>query len=100
VARSLQQHDDVQATLDGIARRGGDQACEHLLDRAPPGGAHRRVHRRAAPGPWTPPSRSSQGPGLKSVRLSDLATERRWQRFTRRAKELGVGSMLSVQRFV
>jgi GAF domain-containing protein len=49
---------------------------------------------------------SGQGPCLdslfdqKTVRLSDLATEHRWPGFTGRARELGVGSMLSVQLFV
>jgi transcriptional regulator with GAF, ATPase, and Fis domain len=44
-----------------------------------------------------------QGPCLdtlyheKTVRLSDLTTERRWPEFTCRARELGVGSMLAVQ---
>lgn len=36
----------------------------------------------------------------ETVRLSDLGTERRWPKFTARAVELGVGSMLSVQMFV
>jgi GAF domain-containing protein len=49
---------------------------------------------------------TGQGPCLdslyheKTVRLSDLATERRWPRFIARARELGVGSMLAVQLFV
>jgi GAF domain-containing protein len=46
---------------------------------------------------------TGQGPCLSSlyeehtVRLSNIATERRWPRFTARAAELGVGSMLSFQ---
>jgi GAF domain-containing protein len=49
---------------------------------------------------------SGQGPCLdslyyeKTVRLPDLDTEWRWPRFIRRARELGVGSMLAVQLFV
>jgi GAF domain-containing protein len=49
---------------------------------------------------------SRQGPCLdslfdeKTVRLSDLTTEHRWPDFIGRARELGVGSMLSVQLFV
>ena len=36
----------------------------------------------------------------ETVRLSDLRTEPRWPKFTARARELGVGSMLAVQLFV
>ncbi len=49
---------------------------------------------------------SRQGPCLESlydqrtVRLSNLTTERRWPQFVLRARELGVGSMLAVQLFV
>ncbi|HEX8095628.1 GAF and ANTAR domain-containing protein [Jatrophihabitans sp.] len=49
---------------------------------------------------------SGQGPCLDTlyeqdtVRLSDLNAEQRWPKFTGRARELGVGSMLSVQLFV
>jgi GAF domain-containing protein len=49
---------------------------------------------------------SGQGPCLDAlygeitVRLPDLATDQRWPKFTARARELGVGSMLAVQLFV
>ena len=49
---------------------------------------------------------TGQGPCLDAlyheviVRLPDLSTEQRWPRFTVRASELGVGSMLAVQLFV
>ena len=36
----------------------------------------------------------------RTVRLSDMTAEQRWPRFTARAAELGVGSMLSFQLFV
>ena len=36
----------------------------------------------------------------QTARLSDLTTEQRWPKFTARARELGVGSMLAVQLFV
>jgi hypothetical protein len=38
--------------------------------------------------------------GHRTVRLPDLATERRWPRFAERARKLGVGSVLAVQLFV
>jgi transcriptional regulator with GAF, ATPase, and Fis domain len=49
---------------------------------------------------------TGEGPCLSSlyqqrtVRLSDMAAETRWPRFTVRAAELGVGSMLSFQMYV
>jgi transcriptional regulator with GAF, ATPase, and Fis domain len=49
---------------------------------------------------------TGEGPCLSSlyqqrtVRLSNMATETRWPRFTVRAAELGVGSMLSFQMYV
>ncbi|HEY8719959.1 GAF and ANTAR domain-containing protein [Pengzhenrongella sp.] len=49
---------------------------------------------------------TGEGPCLDSlfehrtVRLSDLRTEERWPEFTRRALDLGVGSMLAVQLYV
>lgn len=49
---------------------------------------------------------TGEGPCLSSlyqqrtVRLSNMATETRWPRFTLRAVELGVGSMLSFQLYV
>lgn len=49
---------------------------------------------------------TGQGPCLdtlhqqRTVRLTDLSTERRWPAFTRRVRELGIGSMLAVQLYV
>ena len=49
---------------------------------------------------------SGEGPCLstlydsRTVRASDLATEKRWPEFSKRAHALGVGSMLSIQLYV
>lgn len=111
LARGLQQHHDVDRTLQGIveAAVGTVPGAQHasisaILRR-------REVRTRAA---TTDLARAvdkaqyetQQGPcldalyELHTVRLPDLSSEQRWPSFTARARELGVGSMLAVRLFV
>ena len=111
LARTLQQEDDVQDTLDAIVR-----ACVDTI----PGAQHaslsaiqrrREVHTRASTDDLPrqldhAQYETGQGPCLstlyeqKTVRLTDVEAEQRWPDFTRRAATIGAGSMLVVQLFV
>jgi GAF domain-containing protein len=111
VARSLQRADDVEQTLEAIVR----SAVETV-----PGAQHasvssvlgrRAVHTRAttddlARAVDAAQHETGEGPCFdalyetRTVWLRDLSKEERWPTFVRRARELGVGSMLSVQLFV
>jgi GAF domain-containing protein len=111
LARQLQDEKDVEHTLGAIVHAATDTvpgaeyaSISSVLNR-------RELHTRAATAEL--PRRvdqaqydTGQGPCLdslyehRSVRLSDLRTERRWPEFAARARDLGVGSMLSVQLYV
>ncbi|MPR00015.1 ANTAR domain-containing protein [Modestobacter sp. I12A-02628] len=111
LARSLQGTPGVQGRLETAVRAalvtipGAEQASVSAVR------DHREVHTLAATGPAARELDQSQydtgqGPcldtlfGRHTVRLEDLAAESRWPAFTARARQLGVGSMLSVQLFV
>lgn len=111
LARSLQRQPDLQATLDTVVRAavdtvpGAQAAAISEIQR------RREVRTLAATGELARAMDHAQhdlgeGPCLdtlyehRTVRLPDLATERRWPRFAARARELGVGSVLAVQLFV
>jgi transcriptional regulator with GAF, ATPase, and Fis domain len=111
LARTLQNEDSVEATLQAIAEAavdtvpGADHASLSVVER------RRVVHTRAATDDVAAKVDRAQyetgeGPCLDSVyeqqtvRLPDMIREQRWPKFTRRAAELGVYSMLSFQLFV
>jgi transcriptional regulator with GAF, ATPase, and Fis domain len=111
LARSLHQETGVEDTLRGIVFAavgtvpGAQEAALSVIE----GG--RRVRTQAGTAELVyqvdqVQYDTGEGPCLSSlyqqrtVRLSDMATELRWPRFTRRAAELGVGSMLSFQMYV
>ncbi len=111
LARQLQDEDDVQATLDAIVHGaattvpGAEQASLSVIQ------GHERVSTRASTAELPravdrAQYDSGQGPCLdtlyeqRTVRLSDTRHEQRWPDFTRRARALGVGSMLAVQLYV
>lgn len=111
LSRTLQDELDVEATLRAVVRAATDTV---------PGAEHasitvvirrRDVETRAATGELPravdqAQYRTGEGPCLDSlyehrtVRLSDLRTERRWPAFAAAAADLGVGSMLAVQLYV
>ena len=111
LARTLQDEDDVQKTLQAIVDTavdtvpGAQNAALSVVE-------HRReVHTRAGTDDVVFEAdraqyETGQGPCLdavyeqQTVRLNDMSTEARWPEFTQRAAELGVGSMLSFQLFV
>ncbi len=111
LARNLQAENTLQDTLDGIVRAavtdvpGVQYAGISVVE------ARRKVSTPA----WTDELvracdraqyETRQGPCLdavyeeRTVRLSDMRTEARWPEFTKRAAELGAGSMLCLQLFV
>jgi len=111
LARTLQNEDSVDATLQAIVEAaagtvpGADYASVSVVER------RRVVHTRAATDDLATridraQYETGQGPCLDSVyeqttvRLPDMTLEERWPRFTGRAAELGVYSMLSFQLFV
>ncbi|MBV9822763.1 MAG: GAF and ANTAR domain-containing protein [Actinobacteria bacterium] len=111
LARSLQRQPDLQAILDTVVRAavdtvpGAQAAAISEIQR------RREVKTLAATGELARAMDHAQhdlgeGPCLdtlyehRTVRLPDLAAERRWPRFAGRARELGVGSVLAVQLFV
>lgn len=111
LARALQEEEDVQETLDAIVRAavgtvpGAQHASISTILR------RREVVTRASTSDLPRANDQAQhdaqeGPCLdtlyeqQTVRLPDLAKERRWPEFARRSMALGVGSMLSVQLFV
>ena len=111
LARQLQDEKDVEHTLEAIVHAATDTvpgaeyaSISSVLKR-------REVHTRAATAELPrevdqAQYNTGQGPCLdslyeqRSVRLSDMAAERRWPEFAARARELGMGSMLSVQLYV
>jgi GAF domain-containing protein len=111
IARSLEHRDDVQETLDAIVSSaigtvpGAQHASISMVKN------RREVTTVASTGEL--PRRTDQaqyhageGPCLdvlykrRTVHVPDMATEQRWPGFSRKASELGAGSMLSVQLFV
>ena len=111
LARSLQDEDDVEATLQAIAQASvgtvpgaQDAALSVVQDR-------RAIRTRAGTSALVfqvdrVQYETGEGPCLDAVyeqqmvQLPDMTSEKRWPRFTRRAAALGVGSMLSFQLFV
>ena len=111
LARSLQDEDDLTATLSAIAHAavgtvpGAEYAGLTVVQR------RREVHTRAATADLVDEVDRAQyetgeGPCLtaayehRTVSLPDMDREHRWPRFTGRAAALGVHSMLSFQLFV
>lgn len=111
LARSLQDENDLQHTLDAIVHAavgtvpGVEEASISSIIR------RREVQTPAATAELAravdqAQYETGQGPCLsalyeqKTVRLSDLSTDQRWPDFAARASELGVGSMLAVQLYV
>lgn len=111
LARDLQDRQSLQDTLNGIA-----QAAVDNVPGAQFAGITVVKGRRDVDTPaWTDELvratdqaqyDTGQGPCLdavyehKAVRVADMRTEHRWPEFAKRAAELGVGSMLSVQLYV
>ncbi len=111
LARSLHEEDSVEDTLQGIvdaavgtvpgAQYAGLSVIEGRLTVRTRAGTAGLVHQVDQAQYDT-----GEGPCLDAlyeqhtVRLSDMATETRWPRFTYRSAELGVGSMLSFQLYV
>lgn len=111
LARSLEKHEDVDDTLEAIV---------HAAVGSVPGAGHasisairrrREVETRACTSALAraidqAQYDSGEGPCLDAlferdtVRLRHLPGEQRWPDFTKRAVELGVGSMLAVRLFV
>lgn len=111
MARDLQGEGTLQDTLMGVVRAAVDNV---------PGGQFAGItvvegRRKVSTPAWTDELvrvcdhaqyETGQGPCLdavyeeQTVRLSDMGAEQRWPRFTKRAAELGVGSMLSFQLYV
>ncbi len=111
LARSLEGQPDLQATLDGVVRAAVDTVPGAAAASISEVQRHREVKTLAATGELPRAVDHAQydfgeGPCLDSlydhrtVRLSDLDSDRRWPRFVDRARELGVGSMLAVQLYV
>ena len=111
LARGLEEQKDVQATLDALvaAAAGTIPGAQHVslssvrrrrevVTRASTNDLPRETDRAQY--------ETAQGPCLdtlfeeQTVRIPDLAAETRWPEFTARARELGAGSMLSVQLYV
>ena len=111
LARSLQQSDDPDRTLDEVVRAavqlipGTDEASiSAVLNR-------RRVRSQAPTGELARAvdalqDQLGQGPCLdavyeqETVRVPDMATETRWPQFTQRALQAGAAGMLSIQLYV
>jgi transcriptional regulator with GAF, ATPase, and Fis domain len=110
-ARSLQDQDDVQQTLDAIVHAaaetvpGAQEASLSIILK------RREVQTRAATSDLPravdhAQYATGQGPCLdtlyehETVRLPDMATEQRWPEFAKEARQLGVASMLSLQLYV
>jgi GAF domain-containing protein len=111
LARSLHEEAGVENTLREIASAavstvpGAREAGLSVIE------AHREVRTRAGTSDLVyqvdqVQYDTAEGPCLdalyrqQTIRLSDMAAETRWPRFTTRAIELGVGSMLSFQLYV
>ena len=111
LARALERPADVADTLDAIVR---------AAVRTVPGAEHASISMVRRPQQVVTRASTSelpravdhvqyetgQGPCLdtlfqqQTVRMPDVLSERRWPEFTRRAVELGVGSMLALQLYV
>ncbi len=111
LARLLEAEDDVEATLTAVVHAavgtvpGADHASISSVKK------RQEVHTLAATGQLSRACdraqyEAGQGPCLdslydqKTVRLPDMRTEQRWPDFAKRAEEVGVASMLSVQMYV
>ena len=111
LARGLEEQHDVQATLDALvaAAAGTIPGAQHVslssvrrrrevVTRASTNDLPRETDRAQY--------ETGEGPCLdtlfeeQTVRIPDMAAETRWPQFTARARELGAGSMLSVQLYV
>ena len=111
LARTLERESDLDETLEAIVRTAAETV---------PGAQHasistvrrrREVHTVAATGELPravddAQYETGQGPCLDTLfekqteRLPDVAGDKRWPDFGKRASELGAGSMLSVQLYV
>ena len=111
LARSLQDEESLSDTLSGIvhAAVGTIPGAQYAAISVIEGG--RTVKTRAGTDDLVyqldqAQSDTHQGPCLdalynqQTVRLSDMDAETRWPKFSRRAVELGVGSMLCLQLYV
>ncbi len=111
LARTLEGEDSVEGTLDGIvhaavdtvpgARYAGITQVDGRRTLRTTAATDELVHRvdiaqyEAGEGPCLSTLHDQQ-----TVRLADMAAEKRWPGFTGRATELGIGSMLSFQLYV
>jgi transcriptional regulator with GAF, ATPase, and Fis domain len=111
LARELQEKQSLQDTLNGIAQAAVDNVPGAQSAGLTVVKGRREVHTAA----WTDELvraadqaqyDTGQGPCLnsvyeeKTVRVTDMRAEQRWPEFAKRAAELGVGSMLSIQLYV
>ncbi|SDQ54105.1 GAF and ANTAR domain-containing protein [Quadrisphaera sp. DSM 44207] len=111
LARTLEQEDDVQATLDAIVQAvvatvpGAQHASLSSIER------RREVITRASTSDLPravdhAQYETEQGPCLdtlferQTARIPDVDAEERWPDFAARARQLGAGSMLAVQLYV
>jgi GAF domain-containing protein len=111
VARSLQAESGLEETLSGIVRAAARivpgvrfaglstiERRRRIVTRSATDDVVRaidRVQLECGEGPCMDAMREQ-----KTVRLSDMAAETRWPVFTRAARDLGIGSMLSLQLYV
>ncbi|MGH3896954.1 MAG: ANTAR domain-containing protein [Pseudonocardiaceae bacterium] len=111
LARDLQEKHSLQDTLNGIAQAAVDNVPGAQFAGITVVEGRREVHTPA----WTAELvrtsdqvqyETGQGPCLNSVyeertvRVADMRSEQRWPEFAKRAAELGVSSMLSIQLYV
>ncbi len=111
LARDLQDKQSLQDTLNGIVQAAVDNVPGAQFAGITVVEGHREVHTPA----WTDELvravdqaqyDTGEGPCLnsvyeqKTVRVADLRTEQRWPEFAKRAVDLGVISMLSIQLYV
>jgi transcriptional regulator with GAF, ATPase, and Fis domain len=111
LARDLQEKHSLQDTLNGIVQAAVDNVPGAQFAGITVVKARREVHTPA----WTDELvratdqaqyDTGQGPCLnsvyeeKTVRVTDMRAEQRWPVFAKRAAELGVCSMLSIQLYV
>ena len=109
IARTLQEHGDVERTLRSIT-----SAAVHTVPGAEFASISRVTGRRVTPRGATSQlaadidalqTEYDQEPCLNSLRehdtvhIDDFATERRWPRFSTEASRRGAGSLLSLQLF-
>ena len=111
LARDLQEKHSLQDTLNGITQAAVDNVPGAQFAGITVVKGHRDVDTPA----WTDELvratdraqyETGQGPCLNSVyeeqtvRVADMRSEQRWPEFAKRAVDLGVGSMLSIQLYV